>query len=242
MIDFPRITASARGGRAPCFYKEWNRDMKGIYILTNPSFRDYVKIGYSDDIERRLEELNRSECIPFAFRIYAVYEVEQRLSDKKIHEIIDTLNPDLRSVENYNGRVRIREFYAMSPEKAYTILSSIATISGQQDKLHLIVPSAEEEQDSEMAERIEAEGAKERAKNFSFSKCGIMPGEEIEFCYDPAIKAVVIDDRNVEYEGSRYSLTKLAKKLTGKSSSIAGPRYFKYKGEWLNTIRSRMCY
>lgn len=38
-----------------------------IYILTNPSFPDYVKIGYSDDIDRRLEELNRSECIPFAF-------------------------------------------------------------------------------------------------------------------------------------------------------------------------------
>ena len=42
-----------------------------IYILTNPSFPDYVKIGYADDIDKRLKQLNRSECIPYAFRIYA---------------------------------------------------------------------------------------------------------------------------------------------------------------------------
>ena len=39
-----------------------------IYILTNPSFPDYVKIGYADDIDKRLKQLNRSECIPFCFQ------------------------------------------------------------------------------------------------------------------------------------------------------------------------------
>ena len=52
-----------------------------IYILTNPSFPQYVKIGYADDVETRLKDLNRSECIPFAFRIYATYDVEERLTD-----------------------------------------------------------------------------------------------------------------------------------------------------------------
>ena len=66
-------------------------DKKGvIYILTNPSFPDYVKIGYADDIDKRLKQLNRSECIPFAFRVYATYEVNSRLSDLKLHAIIDT--------------------------------------------------------------------------------------------------------------------------------------------------------
>ena len=60
-----------------------------IYILTNPSFPEYVKIGYADDIDKRLQRLNRSECIPFAFRVYATYEVNSRLSDLKIHSIID---------------------------------------------------------------------------------------------------------------------------------------------------------
>ena len=26
-----------------------------IYILTNPSFLDYVKIGYADDVNKRLK-------------------------------------------------------------------------------------------------------------------------------------------------------------------------------------------
>ena len=33
-----------------------------IYILTNPSFEQYVKIGYADDVDKRLQQLNRSEC------------------------------------------------------------------------------------------------------------------------------------------------------------------------------------
>lgn len=49
-----------------------------IYILTNPSFPDYIKIGYADDVKKRLKELNRSECIPFPFRLYAYYEKERR--------------------------------------------------------------------------------------------------------------------------------------------------------------------
>ena len=97
-----------------------------IYILTNPSFPEYVKIGYADDIDKRLQQLNRSECIPFAFRVYATYEVNSRLSDLKIHSIIDKLNLNLRSIENFNGKQRVREFYAMSPEDAYSILEAIA--------------------------------------------------------------------------------------------------------------------
>ena len=85
-----------------------------IYILTNPSFPEYVKIGYADDVKIRLAQLNRSECIPFAFRVYATYEVSSRLSDKKIHEIIDKLNPDLRAIESFEGKKRTREFYAMA--------------------------------------------------------------------------------------------------------------------------------
>ena len=75
-----------------------------IYILTNPSFPEYVKIGYADDIDRRLAELNRTECTPFAFRVYATYAVQTRLTDMKIHEMIDRINPGLRSIDNIKER------------------------------------------------------------------------------------------------------------------------------------------
>lgn len=80
--------------------------------------------------KKPLQELNRSECIPFAFRRYATYEVSDRLSDIQIHSIIDSLNPNLRAIENFEGKKRVREFYAMTAEDAYKLLDGIAKING----------------------------------------------------------------------------------------------------------------
>lgn len=41
-----------------------------IYILTNPAFPQYVKIGCAHDLKERLKQLNRSEMIPYAFRVF----------------------------------------------------------------------------------------------------------------------------------------------------------------------------
>ena len=84
-----------------------------IYILTNPSFPQYVKIGYATDVKQRLDELNRSSAVPFAFRSYATYEVDSALSDIKLHSILDKLNPELRSTEEVDGKRRIREFFGV---------------------------------------------------------------------------------------------------------------------------------
>lgn len=212
-----------------------------IYILTNPSFPEYVKIGYADDIEKRLSQLNRSECIPFAFRVYATYEVNSRLSDLKIHSIIDKLNPNLRSIDNFNGQKRIREFYAMPPEDAYAILEAIAEIHGCADKLKLAKPSEDELVAEETAREI-VEESKERAAPFRFSMCNIPMGSEIEFyCRgndNTGKTCTVVDDRHVSYEGRVLSLSALASELTGKTP-VQGPSYFKYNGEWLNDIRER---
>ena len=212
-----------------------------IYVLTNPSFPEYVKIGYADDINKRLKQLNRSECIPFAFRVYATYEVNSRLSDLKIHAIIDKLNPNLRSIETFDGHKRVREFYAMSPEDAYSILEALAEIHGCTDKLKLIQPNEEEERAEETADEIATE-RQEKAENFSFAKCQIPVGATVEYCNAgvSGIYCTVVDDRMVEYQGKKMYLTSLAKMLVGRKTPIAGPRYFKYNGEWLNDIRNRL--
>lgn len=75
-----------------------------IYILTNPSFPQYVKIGYAADVKQRLDELNRNLAVPFAFRVYATYEVDSALSDKKLHTILDKLNSKMRSMEKIDGK------------------------------------------------------------------------------------------------------------------------------------------
>ena len=125
-----------------------------IYILTNPSFPQYVKIGYATDVKQRLAELNRSTAVPFAFRVYATYEVDSALSDKKLHAILDKLNPDLRSTEEVDGKKRVREFYAMPPEDAYAILEAIAEINGFKHRLKKWKATAEEQRDEQAAQEI----------------------------------------------------------------------------------------
>lgn len=213
-----------------------------IYILTNPSFPEYVKIGYADDIDKRLKDLNRSECVPFAFRVYATYEVNSRLSDLKIHAIIDKLNPNLRSIDNFNGQKRVREFYAMSPEDAYSILEAIAEIHGCSDRLTLVNPSEEEIVAEETAQEIVQERSKRQA-NFRFSMCNIPVGATLEFCrtaYDNSgILCTVVDEKHVNYNGNTWSLSALATHLLNAKWTVAGPSYFKYNGELLNDIRER---
>ncbi len=207
-----------------------------IYILTNPSFPDYVKIGYATDLEKRLAQLNHSECIPFAFRAYAVYHTTRSLSDKELHNIIDSLNPDLRAIDSFDGKKRKKEFYAMSAEDAYSLLESIAKLSGTTDQLQRMTPEGHEVLDEELAAEIQQE-ANERRSPFSFEKCGISVGAQIELVNHPEFVATVKDDRHIEYQGVTYSLTGLAMKLLEIDHALQGPVYWTYQGKVLRDIR-----
>ena len=195
-----------------------------IYILTNPSFPDYVKIGYASNIERRLKELNRSECIPYAFIVYATYDVEENLSDKKVHNLIDQLNPNLRSVEEFDGKPRVREFYEMSAEEAYCLLENIAAISGTTDKLHKCDPTGHEIKDEALAEEVRTE-RKERRSPFSFSKCHLAPGTELTFYNNPEIKATVNDARTINFNGTITSLSASAQMIENLDHPVQGTLY-----------------
>lgn len=208
-----------------------------IYILTNPSFPDYVKIGYARNIETRLKQLNRSETIPFAFRVYAVYAVESELTDKELHKLIDRLNPDLRTIENFDGKERVKEFYAMSPEDAYGLLESIAKISGTLDRLQRLTPEGHEVLDEQIANEVRETA---RRGPFRFSDCGIPIGSQIEFIEDSTVKATVVDDRRIEYNGETTSVSALAQKLKGFTHPVQGTLWFTYQGEKLTDIREKV--
>lgn len=208
-----------------------------IYILTNPSFPDYIKIGYATDIEKRLKQLNRSETIPFAFRVYAIYEVTTELTDKELHKLIDALNPDLRTIETFDGKERVKEFYAMSPEDGYALLECIAKISGTTDNLKRMKPEGHEILDEQVANDIRETA---RKGPFRFTECGIPVGSVIEFIEDASIKATVIDDRKIEYNGETTSVSALAQKLKGFDHAVQGTLWFTYKGKRLTDIRDEI--
>lgn len=192
-----------------------NKAQGVIYILTNPSFPDYVKIGYADDVERRLRELNRSECVPFAFRLYAYYKVSKRLTDMKLHQMIDKLNPNLRSIEEFDGKTRKREFYNMSPSDAYSILETIAQINGLESNLVLVEPSAKQLKDEEEAENIRAKRTSLPKLDWMIEQGIVNPGDEICVISHSNEVATIVDGKHVKYKGELMSLNAFGCKVTG---------------------------
>lgn len=188
-----------------------------IYILTNPSFPDYVKIGYADDVKKRLKALNRSECIPFAFRLYAYYQVPRRLTDMKLHQMIDKLNPHLRSIEEFDGKTRKREFYNMTPADAYSILETIAQINGLEENLVLVEPSSRQIKDEEEAEEIRMKKNHTSLPKLDWMiEQGILKaGDKICVISNPNEVATIVDGNHVEYKGQLMAAHKFGTTVTG---------------------------
>ena len=171
--------------------------------MTNPALKDMVKIGYATDVESRRKQLSTT-ALPYEYEIYATYETSGKLEDKKLHKMIDNLNPDLRISKN-------REFFILSPEDAYELLESIATISGTKDKLKKV-------------KTVPAKKQKTKRPPVNFFKCNIPVGAELVFS----------DERKVQYKDEITSLSAISDRIKGYSTS--GPSLFTYKGKTISQI------
>lgn len=115
----------------------------------------------------------------FVIAVVCPAAIPSVLADRKLHAIIDQLNPDLRAVEVRDGKTRAREFYAMSPEAAFNLLKAMAELHGFEDRLHLREKTGEDKESENNAAK--AEGAKKRLETFRFSLVDIPVGAEVRF-------------------------------------------------------------
>lgn len=203
-----------------------------IYILVNPAFPNLVKIGYANDVQQRMRTLNSNSGLPDPFHCYALYHVKTKLTDLKLHDLIDMLNPTLRHTNN-------REFYHMDRQEAYAILSAIAQINCEVDKLILNPFSDSYFTPSAPASALStAQGPKKG--NLTFSALGIPIGATLVYIKDRRITCIVADNKNkVTYNGNTFAISALACKLLNVSAAQGG-KYFMYNGETLTDMRERL--
>lgn len=219
-----------------------------VYILKNPSFSDeWVKIGRTDqdDIMIRVRELNRSEATPFGFRIYAIYEVENsQMVEHEIHGLIDDIHFELRARETIYGQNRVKEFFHMSADSAFSVFKHIAILRNDIEKLKLYPPDNEA-----IKEEIEAAtlfDRHERARNTTFEMLEIPQNTELKFLYDESYICRTVTDKNiVEYGNEKFTISKLALKIGRENfgwtgSSVNGFEYFTFEGETLWNRRKRL--
>lgn len=203
----------------------WHKQIKyagEIYILINPAFPKLVKIGYADNVPKRVKTLNSNSGLPDPYHVYATYKVKKRLEDLKLHKLIDSLDSDLRHAKN-------KEFYEMTPEKAYAILSAIAEINGDEDLLVLNPYHDDYFVKQEAEDGVGSDKPKVRKPPVNFAKCGIPVGAELVYIEDPSVVCTVYNDRKVQYNGKITSLSAISDAIKGHSTQ--GPSYFTYNGK-----------
>lgn len=208
-----------------------------VYILTNPSFKeDWVKIGKSSrPVNVRSKELDNT-AVPLPFEIYATLKtVKYDIVEKKIHKAIDRLT-DLRIRQN-------REFFNIKPELALEILRDEAMVLDDAEitlyeNNQPIIPKL-----NKPALPTKPVIPAHRPR-FKFSMVNIPIGAELIFV-PTGLKVKVASDDQIEYEGRIYKLssfvgTFMPEDKRNTSGAYQGAKYFKYKGEVLDDIRSRV--
>lgn len=104
-----------------------------IYVMTNPCLHDMVKIGYASDVEARRKQLSTT-ALPFEYEIYATYETSGQLEDKKLHELIDTLNPKLRLLTAQAAAGGSKGRRLISKNAAYRLGQSLCLSTGGENR------------------------------------------------------------------------------------------------------------
>jgi len=198
---------------------------KIVYILTNQSMPDTIKIGITDNLERRMRELDNTST-PLPFECYYAVEVQDaKVIEKKIHEGLD----DKRVRQN-------REFFNTSPEQAKAILE-IAEVMGGKN----VTPTddvVETPQDKQALDNAR----KRRGRIDYFGILGIAKGTTLTFSKDENITCEVADDGKVIFRGKETSLSGSALLITNEMGydwgQVQGAGYWCYQGRTLRDLVS----
>lgn len=204
---------------------------KYIYVLTNESMPDLVKIGHTNkDIEQRIKELdNTSTPLPFQC-FYAAEVTDARIVETKLHRIFS------------DKRIRTnREFFRIDPNQVKEAI--------QLAEIKEVTPTQEIVNDAIDIVALEKYNInEERRNNITFKELSIPINSVLYFTKDNSINCVVIKESpsRVMFEGKESSLSGAALKALNNMGfnwiSARGGDFWKYEDETLTTRRLKLEY
>ena len=188
-----------------------------VYILTNESMPEIIKIGITHDLKRRLRDLdNTSTPLPFEC-FYALDVPDARSIEKLLYEAFD----DKRVRQN-------REFFNCSPEQAKSALSIAEKMGG------IDVTPAEIEFETPQDKQALDSAKKKKGSVDYFGILGIDVGEKLTFIKDHTITCEVKENGKVLFRENTMSLSASALTIISEMGydwqSAHGPGYWCYKG------------
>lgn len=136
------LVFQARGQYRLALYMEVEPSVKEptqevVYLLSNEAMPNWVKIGRTGSIERRLNDLYNTS-VPLPFKVESLLVTDSKEAsmtlEKSIHQIIDTLNPALRK----HTEASRREFFTLTVQEGkqvFALVSKIINIPSMSNQL-----------------------------------------------------------------------------------------------------------
>ncbi len=157
-----------------------------VYVLSNPAFDRFVKVGRTGDMEQRLRALDNSS-VPLPFRCEFAIDVDD---DVEAERLVHQAFADVRVRSN-------REFFEIEAQR---VIAALRLTGGRE-----VTPKEDVAEDAEGIEALERTVA--RRKSYRFEDAQVFIGDVLIYARDESITATVVTDKRIEFEGQVTSLS-----------------------------------
>jgi hypothetical protein len=196
---------------------------KGIIYVMTTSVKGIIKIGKTElkNFENRMRHLESNGYFNVSglHRFFAIEVNDYDKKEKLLHELFS------------KQKIGESELFAIDRNLIKQLLLSF-------DGIVIYPKDVNQEKEFEKV----TNNKRTQSERFSFYKKGIKNGEIIVFSEDKKIKAKVVGDREVEYNGKNWKLSPLTREIftikgkVNKSGSYQGPKFWEYNGKILTDI------
>lgn len=198
--------------------------MATVYVLTNPAFENYVKVGKTTNLEQRLRQLDNTS-VPLPFRCVYAVEVED---DAQVERLVHQAFADHRTRTT-------REFFEVDPQR---VIAALKLTRGRD-----VTPKGDIAEDEEGVKALEKATRKPR-KTYKFSDAGLKVGDIIHYANNDQVTAQVISEKKVLFEGEETSLSKSALTLLHRDGytwqTVNGWQFWMFEEETIAERLERM--
>jgi hypothetical protein len=197
-----------------------------VYVLVNPAFENYVKIGKTTNLEQRLKSLDNTS-VPLPFRcVYAVEVNDESYIERLLHQTF----ADFRTRKT-------REFFDVDAQRVISAMK----LTGGKD----VTPKNDIAEDEEGIQAIEKVQRKQRSPSTLF-EAGLRVGDIIYFANDNTKTAEVVDAKKIVFEDNLTSLSASALELLHREGytwkKVNGWNYWMFEDETIAERLSQIIY
>jgi hypothetical protein len=158
-----------------------------VYVLINPAFENYIKIGRTINLEQRLRSLDNTS-VPLPFRCVFAVEVED---ENEVERLLHQAFADNRTRTT-------REFFEVD---AHRVIAAMKLTRGRD-----VTPKDDIAEDEEGIRAIEKAARKPR-RIYSLFDANLKIGDVLRYANNENITAEVTAEKKILFEGVETSLS-----------------------------------